>query len=736
MRRTENNDSGLASLADLCVSGLTAGDPLVMQRPTAGMSDSSDSRSPSESCVVLSAAMQAAVADGYDPVLWLGQGRFMEAWRCVDRSLDREVVIKAMRVGCGVSPAEAEALLLAEAEVLGKLSHRGIVRVVHRAGAGDTSYLALDYIDGDDLLSHCRLCSLGPEDRLAVFGRFLETVVYLHKKAVVHGDLKPEHILVCEDGLPVLIDFGLAGSRHNTACLSLGGERVGGSGQYRAPEIVDGSAWRRECQQDVYAMGILLRDLLAGVDTGSLHHPLLGIIDQATATLPAERLPDAEAFQAALQDVLEIRLLDDSDSDSTSRNGGKLQLQGVLLAVSIIVLTFVTTGMAWMIDGRTQPVQAERQRFQPRAPITLSARAIMLEGIASHINRGQAQQADEALNALLAEDPGAGSAWEVRHLKAGIDGQAYQWPFGESPYGETFVVSVAYDPASQTLAYIRVDEDQYEIWTRCAGGSPQRVATTKRVIRAVSMSPGGGRIATLEGAGYVALRSVSFDGPASTASGFELHRAPDARLVWFSQDGRAIYLFSPSARTVERWSAADPHATGPQKVFHDCDHAYPLPSGDGSFLLATAGAETYSGNTRLRLIAHDGAVLRRVEMPVNQLPTSADAAPSVDGQICLGMPDGFVLVYNSDDEAWLPPCDLGRNEDVPVVLYCPVEGRIFAGSSRVHVIDTVGQLMMRLGDRDGIQQLITGLHYDSQTGALTSFSPYRIHQWLATPKPR
>lgn len=627
-------------------------------------------------------------------------------------------------------------MLLAEAEVLGKLSHRGIVRVVHRAGADDTSYLALDFIDGDDLLSHCRLCNLGLEDRLAVFGHFLETVVYLHKKAIVHGDLKPEHILICEDGLPVLIDFGLAGSRHNTACLSLGGERVGGSGQYRAPEIVDGSAWRRECQQDVYAMGILLRDLLAGVDAGSLHHPLLGIIDQATATLPAERLPDAEAIQAALQDVLEIRLLDDPDSDSTGRNGGKRHLQGVLLAVSIIVLVLVATGTAWKIAGRTQSVQAERQRFQPRTPITLSAQATLLEGIASRINRGQAQQADEVLNALLAEAPGAGAAWEVRHLKAGIDGQAYRWPFGESPYGETFVVSVAYDPASQTLAYIRAGEDRYEIWTRRAGGSPHRVATTGRVIRAVSISSGGGQVATLEGAGHVVLRTVSPDVPASTAAGLELHRAPDARLIWFSQDGRAIYLFSPSARTVERWSVADPHAIGPQKVYDDCDHAYPLPSGDGSFLLATAGAETDSGNTRLRLIAQDGEVLRQVEMHVNQLPTSADAAPSVDGLICLGMPDGFVRVYNSDDEAWLPQCDLGRNEDVPVVLYCPVEGRIFAGSSRVYVIDTVGQLMMRLGDRDGIQQLITGLHYDSQTGALTSFSPYRIHQWLATPKPR
>ena len=725
MIRPDPADAHPQSLADLFEAGLATVHPRAMR-------GAGHRSSPGHPSAGWPEVLEAVIADGYDPVLRLDPGSTAETWRCVDRSFGREVVVKVIRPDAATSPEEAETLLRCEAEILGKLRHPGIVHAVRRGGTGDQSYLALDFVDGDPLFEHCDQCHLDAGERLRLFARWVEAVAYLHEKGVVHGDLKPEHILVCEGGHPVLIDFGLAARHQYTERLVAFSGRIGGSGRYRAPEIVDGSAHQVEPAQDVYALGEVLRGLLDGVDEGDLHPQVRPIIHRATASLPEERWPDAGALQVALRDVLA------PSKPLASPPARKSTLAGWLaMAVALVLAAF--GGTAWVIGSRPDTGLVDSTRSEVRGPVALSARAGLLEGVAAHLRDGQAAQAGSALEALLAQEPEAESAWEVCHLRAGIAGQGVVSPFGDAPYQDPFTIDVAYDPQSQAIAYLRSDDNGFGLWVRTADQTPRLVGTTPHAVHAVALSPRAGQIATLEtreGGHRVVLWPTT---PGTDPVTRELPHLFDIRRMWYSQDGETLYVFSPEARTVACWSTTAPQAFEPEQVFRECDHAYPLPSGGGCFIVATRGSHRAHGLTHLRLISPEGDVLREVDLEDGQLPVCADTDASADGLICFGMTDGHVRIHaptpGHDSEnrkgRWLASCDLGRNAPVLAVVYRSHEGRIFAGVTRVHVIDAAGQLIMRLGDYDHPRQLIVGLYYDKNTRTLTSLSIQRIRQWLA-----
>ena len=720
-------DAHPQSLAELFEAGLAAVHPRAMR--------GADHRSsPGHPSAGWPEVLEAVIADGYDPVSRVGEGSSAETWLCVDGF--REVAVKVIGPHAAISPEEAEALLQCEAEILGRLHHPGIVRAVRRAGSGDKAYLALDFVDGDPLFEHCSQCQLDVRQRLRLFARWVEAVVYLHAKGVVHGDLKPEHVLVREGGHPVLIDFGLAARHQYAEGLMASPGRIGGSGRYRAPEIVDGSAHQAQPTQDVYAMGEVLRGLLEGVDQGDLHPQVGPIIHRATASSPEERWPDAGALQAALRGVLA------PSKPPPSSPGRKPPLTGWLaMAVALVLAAF--GGTAWVIGSRPDTGPVDSLRSEVRGPVALSARAGLLEGVAAHLRDGQAAQAGIALDTLLAEEPEAESAWEVCHLRAGIAGQGVVSPFGDAPYQDPLTVDVAYDPQSQTIAYLRSDDNGFGLWVCTADQTPRLIGTTPHAVQAVALSPGtprgpGGQVATLEvrkGGSRVVLWPTT---PGADPVARELPHLSDVRRMWYGQDGETLYAFSPEARTVACWSTTAPQAFEPEQVFRECDHAYPLPSGGGCFIVATRGSHRANGLTHLRLISPEGDVLREVDLEDGQLPACADADTSADGLICLGMPDGYVRIHapgpshENKKGHWLAPCDLGRNKAVSIVLYRPEEGRIFAGVTCIYVIDSGGQLLTRLGGRNYLQQLVVDLYYDKNTRALTSLSLQKIQQWLAS----
>ena len=153
-----------------------------------------------------------------------------------------------------------------EVKFLAALEHPGIARFLDGGRAEDGSaYLALEYVEGTDLLSHARERALSVDERLRLFLEVLAAVEYAHARRIVHRDLKPGNVLVGADGRPKLLDFGIskligpetaddAATRTELRALTPA---------YASPEQIRGE--RVTVASDTYSLGVVLYELVAGV---------------------------------------------------------------------------------------------------------------------------------------------------------------------------------------------------------------------------------------------------------------------------------------------------------------------------------------------------------------------------------------------------------------------------------------------------------------------------------------
>lgn len=172
----------------------------------------------------------------------IGAGGFGITYRAQDNVLGREVVIKecfsvdfCMRVGTDVVVADLAnekqyrsivQMFMREARSLAKLRHPNIVGVHRAFEENETAYMALDLIEGQDLLDFIDLNpgSLTPELVTDILVSMLDAVQKIHEVDLLHRDISPDNIMIEKDGTPVLIDFGAArgdASRRTRAISSL-----------------------------------------------------------------------------------------------------------------------------------------------------------------------------------------------------------------------------------------------------------------------------------------------------------------------------------------------------------------------------------------------------------------------------------------------------------------------------------------------------------------------------------
>jgi serine/threonine-protein kinase len=226
-----------------------------------------------------------------------------------DRLLDRRVAVKRCRAGAGPGRDQRYAASLrAEARIMAGLSHRAIARVFDLVRHEQRDHLVLEYVRGPSLQG---LHERGPAPCAAVVRLVVEVTAGLacaHQRAIVHGDLKLENVLLARDGQPKLIDFGIARRIDDPdpeSCVSATGEyEVVGTPRAMAPEQIEALAL--DGRTDLFALGVMIYELVAGTspfvaatetDTFArvLEHrppPLVEVIDGVPAALSAlvERL--------------------------------------------------------------------------------------------------------------------------------------------------------------------------------------------------------------------------------------------------------------------------------------------------------------------------------------------------------------------------------------------------------------------------------------------------------------
>jgi serine/threonine protein kinase len=189
-----------------------------------------------------------------------------------DQSPSR-VALKVLR---GNASTFGRRILEREAQVLAQLQHSGIARFYGTGEEGEEDrcqpYLILELVQGEQLLRAALSRSLDLEQRLRVFLRICRAVHHAHVRGIVHRDLKPDNILVTRSGQPKILDFGiaLATGMQEIPLLSQQNQRPG-TLPYMSPEqaIVAGRAL--DHRSDLYALGVILYELLTGQLPYAIH---------------------------------------------------------------------------------------------------------------------------------------------------------------------------------------------------------------------------------------------------------------------------------------------------------------------------------------------------------------------------------------------------------------------------------------------------------------------------------
>jgi len=200
---------------------------------------------------------------GYEIVREIHRGGQGIVYLAIQRSTQRQVALKVLREHLFPNPQE-KVRFEREAHILGQLDHPDIVAVHDSGSAGGHSFLVMDYVEGQALDAYIAETQPSVRKVLGLFAEICEAVNAAHLRGVIHRDLKPSNIRIDEQGRPHILDFGLAKMTAGEAqgpMATVTGQFMG-SLPWAAPEQAEAVPSRIDTRTDVYALGVILYQVL------------------------------------------------------------------------------------------------------------------------------------------------------------------------------------------------------------------------------------------------------------------------------------------------------------------------------------------------------------------------------------------------------------------------------------------------------------------------------------------
>lgn len=189
-----------------------------------------------------------------------GMGTVFLAER-TDGEFDQKVAIKFLRQSFASKSARQR--FLQERQILARLHHRFIAQLIDGGTTEDgTPYLVMEYVEGTPINEYVVKNDLPIRAKLDLFRNVCEAVSFAHRNLIVHRDLKPDNILITADGIPKLLDFGIAKLLSNNEIKATVTRQQALTPEYAAPEQLAGRDITTV--SDIYSLGIILYEILTG----------------------------------------------------------------------------------------------------------------------------------------------------------------------------------------------------------------------------------------------------------------------------------------------------------------------------------------------------------------------------------------------------------------------------------------------------------------------------------------
>src|SRR5579884_1028943 len=196
----------------------------------------------------------------YRVISRLGSGGMADVYLAEDRLLGRQVALKVLHRHFA-EDSEFVERFRREASSAAALSHPNIVGIFDRGEADGTYYIAMEYVPGSSLKTIVRESgAMDPARAIDIVIQILRAARSAHRHGVIHRDLKPQNVILDDEGRARVTDFGIA--RAGASDMTLTGS-IMGTAQYLSPEQAQGFAVTTS--SDLYSVGVILYELLTGV---------------------------------------------------------------------------------------------------------------------------------------------------------------------------------------------------------------------------------------------------------------------------------------------------------------------------------------------------------------------------------------------------------------------------------------------------------------------------------------